>query len=94
MPAAARINDPDNSDGALISDGASVVKIDGKLAAVVGSLDRSHAPYGPPHPPHQAATVVEGSSVVKIEGKPAARVGDKLSCGHVISSGSSTVNIG
>ena len=94
MPAAARLNDPDNSDGAIVGAVASVVTINGQPAALVGSVDRSHAPYGIPHPPHQAATVVTGSSVVTIEGRAAARVGDLLSCGHSISSGSDTVTIG
>ena len=94
MPKAARLTDPDNSDGAITSDVASTVKINGLNAAVKGSMDRDHAPYGPPHPPHVPNPIVEGSSTVKIEGRPAARVGDKFNCGHVVAQGSPDVTIG
>jgi len=94
MPKAARLNDPDDSDGAISSDGASTVKINGQLAAVKGSQDRDHAPYGIRHSPHVPNPIIEGSSTVKIEGKPAARVGDQFQCGHKIASGSTDVTIG
>jgi len=98
MPEAARINDVDNSDGHLESAGATTVKINGQLAALVGTVDRSHAPYprrhSNPHPPHQAATISQGSSTVRIEGKFAARKGDPLTCNHVVNQGSPDVNIG
>ena len=93
MPAAARLNDPDNSDGAITTGCSTTVFIDGQPAAVVGCMDRDHAPYGPPHPPHVPNPIVTGSSVVFIDGKPAARVGDQFQCGHVVASGSPTVNI-
>lgn len=94
MPAAARLNDPDSSDGKISSACASTVMIDGQPAAVVGSMDCDHAPYGRPHPPHVPNPIVSGSATVFIEGKAAARVGDPFACGHVVSAGSSTVNIG
>ena len=95
MPAAARVGDPDNSDGVLLSSGAAqTVRINGIPAALVGTVDQSHSPYGPPHPPHDAATVTQGSSTVRIEGIPAARQGDPLSCDHAIAQGSPDVNIG
>lgn len=94
MPAAARLNDPDTSDGAVSSACAGTVFINGQPAATVGSMDRDHAPYGPPHPPHVPNPIVSGSGTVFIEGKPAARQGDPFNCGHAVASGSPDVNIG
>ena len=94
MPAAARQTDPDTSDGSIVSGTASTVIINGLEAAVVGSVDSSHAPYGTPHPPHEAATIVAGSDSVIVEGLPLAREGDPLSCGHSIASGSPDVEVG
>ena len=93
MPAAARFGDPDTSDGSIIGGTIDSVLINGFPAAVVTSLDSSHAPYGPPHPPHEAATIVAGSDTVFVEGLPLARVGDPLSCGHAISDGSPDVEV-
>lgn len=94
MPAAARLNDPDTSDGAISSACAGTVNINGLAAAVVGSMDRDHAPYGIPHPPHVPNPIVSGSGTVSIEGKAAARVGDPFNCGHSVASGSPNVTIG
>jgi uncharacterized Zn-binding protein involved in type VI secretion len=96
MPAAARLDDPDTSDGAITSEVCSTVFIDGKPAATVGSMDRDHAPYRPRqlHQPHVPNPIVQGSSTVFWEGKAAARVGDPFQCGHTVASGSPTVDIG
>jgi uncharacterized Zn-binding protein involved in type VI secretion len=94
MPQAARLNDPDTSDGVISSSCAGTVFINGLPAAVVGSMDSDHAPYGIPHPPHVPNPIISGSTTVSIEGKAAARQGDSFNCGHVIASGSPDVNIG
>jgi len=94
MPKAARLGDPDTSDGAITSQVCSTVFINGKPAATVGSLDRDHAPYGTPHPPHVPNPIVKGSSTVFFEGKPAARVGDPFQCGHSVADGSPDCEIG
>jgi len=93
MPAAARLGDADTSDGSIAGATIDSVLINGMPAAVVGSVDSSHAPYGNPHPPHEAATVVGGSDTVLVEGFPLARVGDPLSCGHAIGDGSPDVEV-
>ena len=93
MPAAARLNDSDTSDGHLISGVSDDVIINGQPAALMSSQDSSHAPYGPPHPPHAAATVVEASSSVIVNGKGLAYVGASLSCGHSIGNGSPDVDV-
>jgi uncharacterized Zn-binding protein involved in type VI secretion len=93
MPAAARLGDADTSDGSISSGTIDSVLINGQPAAVVGSVDSSHAPYGNPHPPHEAATVVSGSDTVLVENIPLARVGDPLSCGHSIGDGSPDVEV-
>ena len=93
MPAAARLTDPDTSDGHISGGTVDSVLINGLPAAVVTSIDSSHAPYGPPHPPHEAATIITGSDTVLVEGLPLARVGDPLSCGHSIGVGSPDVEV-
>lgn len=93
MPAAARQNDPDTSNGQIISGISDDVIINGQPAALMDSTDSDHAPYGPPHPPHAAATVVSASSTVIVNGKGLAYVGSQLSCGHSISSGSPDVDV-
>jgi uncharacterized Zn-binding protein involved in type VI secretion len=82
MPAAARLNDSDTNPGTLTSACASTVFINGKPAAVVGTLDNI------------PDNIVQGSSTVFIENKAAARVGDPLSSGAVVSSGSPNVITG
>lgn len=94
MAAAARMGDKDSSNGTIIGSASADVIINGQPAAIVGSVDAPHAPYGRKHPPHHAATIVDGSSTVIVNGKPLARVGSKLSCGHTIAGGSPDVDIG
>jgi uncharacterized Zn-binding protein involved in type VI secretion len=94
MPAAARQGDPDTSDGAITSATESTVLINGQPAAVVGSMNRDHAPYGKPHRPHVPNPIVSGSSTVFFGGKAAARAGDPFQCGHKVASGSPDVDIG
>jgi uncharacterized Zn-binding protein involved in type VI secretion len=94
MPAAARQGDPDTSDGAITSATESTVLINGQPAAVVGSMNRDHAPYGRPHRPHVPNPIVSGSSTVFFGGKAAARAGDPFQCGHKVASGSPDVDIG
>jgi uncharacterized Zn-binding protein involved in type VI secretion len=93
MPAAARLTDPNDSDGSVSGGTVDSVIINGLPAAVVGSLYSPHAPYGSPHPPHNAATITVGSDTVFVEGIPLARVGDPLSCGHSIADGSPDVEV-
>jgi uncharacterized Zn-binding protein involved in type VI secretion len=94
MPAAARQGDPDTSDGAITSATESTVLINGQPAAVVGSMNRDHAPYGKQHRPHVPNPIVSGSSTVFFGGKAAARAGDPFQCGHKVASGSPDVDIG
>lgn len=96
MPAAARLSDNDTSDGSIASGVSNDVIINGQGAAIVGSVESSHAPYSPSskHKPHEAATITSGSSTVIVNGQAMAYVGSDLSCGHTISSGSPDVEIG
>ena len=93
MPAAARLTDADTSDGSIASGTIDSVLINGLPAAVVGSVDSPHSPYGDPHPPHAVATIGAGSDTVFVEGLPLARVGDPLSCGHSVAVGSPDVEV-
>jgi uncharacterized Zn-binding protein involved in type VI secretion len=93
MPAIARHGDPNEEGGTIIS-GASTVKVNGQLVGQVGNTMTSHAPYGPPHPPHEAATITSGSTSVKADGAYVAFKGSANSCGHEIISGSTDVKVG
>jgi uncharacterized Zn-binding protein involved in type VI secretion len=94
---------------APITEGLSAdVMIQGKAAAVVGSVARTtlaqHMPMAPgvayQTPPSFQGQVTRGSTTVRINGKPAARAGDPaITCGEPPGSGQvrvtgSTVNIG
>jgi uncharacterized Zn-binding protein involved in type VI secretion len=99
MPAAARIGDIVNTGHACttVVDIAltlqSNVKIDGKLAAVVGSQLADHTFLsGSSCIPH-SATVTAGSSKVFIGGIAVSRIGDTADMGAIIT-GSSSVFIG
>jgi uncharacterized Zn-binding protein involved in type VI secretion len=93
MPAIARHDDINEEGGAVIS-GASTVFVNGRLVGQVGNTMTSHAPYGPPHPPHDAATITDGSGTVIADGVAVAFVGSGNTCGHSIVVGSEDVIVG
>jgi uncharacterized Zn-binding protein involved in type VI secretion len=73
-------------DGVISSNCATDVLIEGKPAAVVGSVainTPAHLPIGGNFviPPHNRGTISQGSSTVIIGGRPAARANDPaLTC--------------
>jgi uncharacterized Zn-binding protein involved in type VI secretion len=93
MPGVVRQGDKNTTGGAVISGVESSVLINGRAAAVIGSVIEAHAPWGPPHPPHAAATITTGVATVLVNGKPIAFVGSNNSCGHVMIEGSGNVNV-
>lgn len=93
MTAIARDQDTNEEGGAIISS-ASTVKVNGKLVALIGDTITPHAPWGPPHPPHEAATITDGSGTVKADGKFVAWVNSGNTCGHSIQVGSPDVKVG
>ena len=92
MPAVSRVGDKNQAGGAIMV-GASSVMVDGIPVGLVGDQITPHAPWGRPHPPHDAARVTSGSSTVFIEGKAVAIIGSSNSCGHSIVEGSGSVFI-
>ncbi len=88
MPKAARARTTDKAGG-VIQEGSSNVKIDGLPAAREGDPVQAHGDS-----PHNKVTIESGSSKVTIEGKAAARKDDPATCGHSITGGSDSVNIG
>lgn len=85
MPGIARI-ELDSAGGFIIGNLAPTVFINGSPVAVRGATVQGHG-LGT-----HASPVLDGSSlVVFANGIPICRVGDLASCGHPISSGSSTV---
>ena len=87
MPKLSRLGDTDQPGGAIMR-GASTVFANGiKVGLHVGKIT-PHAPWGDPHPPHDAAVTTDGSPTVFAEGVPVLRVGSGNSCGHSIVQGS------
>jgi len=66
------------------------VMVNSKGAVVVGDSIQPHAhPLSPPHP----GTVAKGSSTVFVNGKPMAQSGGNISCGAIIASAVTNVNV-
>lgn len=85
MPGIARVNQ-DSAGGLITGNLAPTVFINGKPIAVRGATVQSHGLGS------HASPVLDGSSlVVFANGIPICRIGDLASCGHPITSGSSTV---
>jgi uncharacterized Zn-binding protein involved in type VI secretion len=80
-----------NQTGGAIMRGASTVFCNGIPVGLHTSQITPHAPWGPPHPPHDAATTTDGSPTVFCEGDPVLRIGSGNSCGHSIVQGSGDV---
>jgi uncharacterized Zn-binding protein involved in type VI secretion len=90
MTAISRKGDKNQPGGAIMR-GAGTVFANGIAVGLHVSQISSHAPYGNPHPPHEAATTTEGSPTVIAEGDPVLRIGSGNSCGHSIVEGSPDV---
>lgn len=82
-----------NQEGGAIMRGAGTVFANGIAVGLHVSQITSHAPWGRPHPPHDAAKTTSGSPTVFAEGVPVLRVGSGNSCGHSIVKGSPDVNV-
>jgi len=87
MPKLSRLGDTDQPGGAIMR-GASTVFANGIKVGLHVSKITPHAPWGDPHPPHDAAVTTDGSPTVFAEGVPVLRVGSGNSCGHSIVQGS------
>jgi uncharacterized Zn-binding protein involved in type VI secretion len=85
MPGIARVNQ-DSAGGLITGNLAPTVFVNGQPIAVKSAAVQPHGLGS------HAGSVLDGSSfVVFANGIPICRVGDLASCGHAISSGSSTV---
>lgn len=96
MPAASRNGDQTAGHGCfppkpINSATVGSVLINGKAAAVVGSIRVDHV-CG--IVTHSGVNISAGSGSVNIGGQPAARIGDPLSCGDSMGEGSGDVFIG
>lgn len=80
-----------NDAGGKIVRGSTTVFANNKGVGLHTSTITPHAPWGPPHPPHDKATTTEGSPTVFADGVPVLRVGSGNSCGHKIAEGSDDV---
>ncbi len=80
-----------NEPGGQIMRGAETVFANGIKVGLHVSQLSPHAPWGKPHPPHDAARTTDGSPTVFAEGSPVLRVGSGNTCGHRIVQGSPDV---
>lgn len=80
-----------NEPGGQIMRGAETVFANGIKVGLHISQLTPHAPWGKPHPPHDAARTTDGSPTVFAEGSPVLRVGSGNTCGHRIVQGSPDV---
>ena len=83
MPAVARIGDPSDHGGSIVS-GSSTRLVDGKQCARVTDM------HSCPRPGHGTTPITTGSPSTNVDGHPIARVGSKVGCGASISAGSPT----
>ncbi len=91
MPAAARVGDPTEHGGVLLPPGVINVWIEGKPAAVVGTVNGCV-----PHAEMDAGNLVLPGIPrgVEVGGRPIACAGDSTTCDAKISFGALTVMIG
>lgn len=87
MPELSRRGDRNTTGGRLVR-GAATVFCNNIPVSLHVSPITPHAPWGPPHPPHNRATTTNGSPTVFAENVPVVRVGSGNSCGHRIIQGS------
>ena len=80
-----------NEPGGQIMRGAETVFANGIKVGLHISQITPHAPWGKPHPPHDAARTTDGSPTVFAEGSPVLRVGSGNTCRHRIVQGSPDV---
>jgi uncharacterized Zn-binding protein involved in type VI secretion len=90
MAALSRVGDTNQPGGAIMR-GAGTVFANGIKVGLHVSQITPHAPFGRPHPPHNAAKTTDGSPTVFAEGSPVLRVGSGNTCGHSIVQGSPDV---
>lgn len=93
MPAVQRQGDL-NSAGGAATGGVASVRANGRPVVVNGTGVSAHAPWGPPHPPHAAASTTGGSGSVRANGNPINTTGNPDTCGHSRLGGSADVRIG
>jgi uncharacterized Zn-binding protein involved in type VI secretion len=82
-----------NQVGGKIMRGAGTVFANGIPVGLHVSQITPHAPWGKPHPPHDAAKTTSASTTVICEGSQVLKVGSGNSCGHSIVEGSPNVNV-
>jgi uncharacterized Zn-binding protein involved in type VI secretion len=89
MPAAHRLNDPDEAGAAINSIPQSTVFINDQLASIDGSDVDGHGTGE-----HSGPQTANGSPTVFIGGIPVNRQGDADTCGHPRADGSPDVFVG
>jgi uncharacterized Zn-binding protein involved in type VI secretion len=92
MPQLSRQGDQNEVGGTIIR-GAGTVFCNGIPVGLHVSQITPHAPWGNPHPPHDAATTTSASDTVICEGSQVLKVGSGNSCGHSIVQGSPDVYV-
>jgi uncharacterized Zn-binding protein involved in type VI secretion len=92
MAALSRKGDANQTGGTIIR-GAGTVYANGIPVGLHVSGITPHAPWGEPHPPHDAPTTTDGSPTVFAESCPVLRIGSGNTCGHSIVQGSENIYV-
>lgn len=82
MPGWVRKGDVNSVGKPVIGAVASTVIVNGRNAALKGSIVATHLPPFPPAAPHVTPTIAVGSATVLVENRPPAFLGAVESCGH------------
>lgn len=93
MPGWVRKGDVNNVGASVVGTVASTVIVNGRPAALKGSVIQTHLPPFPPAAVHINPTISQGASTVITEGKPSAFLGASESCGHTQAQASTDVII-
>lgn len=95
---ACTVGDKNTENAVVVGPVSPDVIINGKAAALVGSVltECDHPPRNSPaHPPHVHPTIISGSGSVVCNGKALAITDlSKCSCGHVMATGVGSVQVG
>jgi uncharacterized Zn-binding protein involved in type VI secretion len=90
MAKLSRVGDTNEAGGAILRGAATVFANGIKIGLHVSPIS-PHAPWGKPHPPHEAASTTTASPTVFAESSQVLRVGSGNTCGHSIVQGSPDV---
>jgi uncharacterized Zn-binding protein involved in type VI secretion len=88
----ARLSDVNTAGGAITSAVSTNVLVNGRPAAMIGSVIVPHFPYKKIH--KVPTFITTGANSVLVNGRPLAHISSSTTCGHSIATGSGDVLVG